>query len=571
MTSESKYKLWLDNVEETDLKSELFEIQENQSEKYERFYKDLEFGTAGIRGIMGVGSNRMNIYTVRRVAQGLARYLLKYLNNPRVVISFDSRNNSHEFAKSVAQVLAANGITAYITQTLKPTPVLSFLVRKLGADAGVMITASHNPAEYNGLKCYGSDGAQMDEFNAKEVYDLIEKIDIFKDINVIPFEKGLKNNLIKYVDDSFYEDYIDMVIHQRINTQKISDLKVVYTPLNGTGVKFVSEVLNRCGVENLNLVESQVLPDGNFPTCPFPNPENETAFELAIDLAQKTSADLIIATDPDSDRLGACIQSGSEYKMLTGNEIGIILFYYIVSNLKNKGFKTENTVLIKSIVTTHMVNAIAKDYGVEVKEVLTGFKNIASEILNLERFGEEKRFIFGFEESNGYLRGTDVRDKDAVLAAMLLCEAASYYKRVEKKTLIDILDDLKKKYGFFCEKTISYEFKGSTGIEKIGNIMEKLRNTISDSFENLKIDSIEDYLTSKFVDMHLKKTFTKNLPKSDVVKIQIKGDNYIVVRPSGTEPKVKFYAMVYSRESSKAIETLSEIEKAVAKFADIKD
>ncbi len=569
MAVEKKYELWVKNVKDKELKNELLEIQKNESEKYERFYKDLEFGTAGMRGIMGAGSNRMNIYTVRKAAQGLANYLLKFSKKSGVVISFDSRNNSKTFAEDAARVLAANGVKVYITKSLKPTPVLSFLIRKLGTDAGIMITASHNPSEYNGLKCYGSDGAQMDEITAKDVYDLIESIDIFSNINIIPFEDAQRKNLIEYVDDIFYENYIDMVMEQRINTRKISNLKVVYTPLNGTGFEFVPKVLNKCGIDDLIPVEKQFYPDGNFSTCPSPNPENKSAFSLGIDLATKTSADLVIATDPDADRLGVCVKNGAEYTMLTGNEIGIILFYYIVSNLKKED-KAENAILIKSIVTTRMVDAIAKDYGVEVKEVLTGFKNIASEILKLEKSNQQERFIFGFEESNGYLRGTEVRDKDAVLASMLLCEAASYYKNFESKTLVDILDDLKNKYGFFCEKTLSYEFKGSKGIEKINAIMKKLRNNFSNSFENLKITSMEDYLHSKLVDARSNKIVTKNLPKSNVVKIQIEPDNYIIVRPSGTEPKIKFYIMVSGDKKSETIETLNKIEKDVQKFTEQK-
>lgn len=569
MAVEKKYELWVQNVKDTNLKNELLKIQKNESEKYERFYKDLEFGTAGMRGIMGAGSNYMNIYTVRKAAQGLANYLLKFSKKSGVVISFDSRNNSKTFAEDAARVLSANGIKVYITKSLKPTPVLSFLIRKLRTDAGIMITASHNPAEYNGLKCYGSDGAQMDEIAAKDVYDLIESIDIFDDIKIISFEKGLSSNLIEYVDDIFYQKYIDMVIEQRINTRKISNLKVVYTPLNGTGFEFVPKVLNKCGIDNLNLVESQFYPDGNFSTCPSPNPENKSAFSLGIDLATKISADLVIATDPDADRLGVCVKEGTEYTMLTGNEIGIILFYYIVSNLK-KDNKTEGGILIKSIVTTRMVDAIAKDYGVEVKEVLTGFKNIAFEILKLEKSNQQKKFIFGFEESNGYLRGTEVRDKDAVLASMLLCEASSYYKNVENKTLIDVLNDLKNKYGFFCEKTLSYEFKGSKGIEKINNIMEKLRNKFSNSFENLETISMEDYLNSKFIDIRSNKSITKKLPKSNVVKIHIAPDNYIIARPSGTEPKIKFYIMVSGNKKSESIETLGKIEKDIQKFTEQK-
>lgn len=566
MAVEKKYELWIQNVKDVELKNELVEIQKNESEKYERFYKDLEFGTAGMRGIMGAGSNRMNVYTVRRAAQGLANYLLKFSKKHGVVISFDSRNNSKTFAENAARVLAANGVKVYITKSLKPTPVLSFLVRKLGTDAGIMITASHNPSEYNGLKCYGSDGAQMEEITAKDVYDSIESVDIFSGINIISFEDGLSSNTIEYVDDAFYENYINMVIGQRINTREISNLKVVYTPLNGTGFEFVPEVLNRCGMGDLASVEKQFYPDGNFSTCPSPNPENKSAFSLGMDLATKISADLIIATDPDADRLGVCVKNGSEYTMLTGNEIGIILFYYIISNLK----KTKNSILIKSIVTTRMVDAIAKDYGVEVKEVLTGFKNIASEILKLEKSNQQERFIFGFEESNGYLRGTEVRDKDAVLASMLLCEAASYYKNSENKTLIDVLSDLKNKYGFFCEKTLSYEFKGSKGIEKINNIMETLRNNFSSSFENLEATSMEDYSNSTLIDGRSNKVITKNLPKSNVIKIQIGTDNYIIVRPSGTEPKIKFYIMVSDTKKVEALETLNKIEQAVQKFTEQK-
>lgn len=570
MNVESKYELWFDNIEDVNLKKELSEIKFDEDEKYERFYKDLEFGTAGMRGIMGAGSNRMNIYTVRRAAQGLANYLLRFSDNPKVVISFDSRNNSELFAKNAAQVLAANNLKVYITKSLKPTPVLSYLVRKLRMNAGIMITASHNPAEYNGLKCYGSDGAQMNETDAKNVYDSIENIDIFKGTKIISFEQGLENGSIEYVSEIFYKDYMDMVLCQRINTQKISGLKVVYTSLNGTGFEFVPKVLKRCGIDDLFPVESQFYPDGNFTTCPSPNPENKSSFLHGINLAEKVSADLIIATDPDADRLGACVRNGSEYTMLTGNEIGIILFYYIVSNLKNKGLETRDTILIKSIVTTPMVNAIAKDYGVKVEEVLTGFKNIASQILNLEKLHKEKNFIFGFEESNGYLRGTEVRDKDAVLASMLFCEAAYYYKNLENKTLVDVLDDLKNKYGFFCEKTVSYEFKGSKGIKKINNIMESIRDNFSSTFADLKINFIEDYLKSTLIDLNSGKIININLPKSNVVKLYTEENDYIIIRPSGTEPKIKFYMMVSNNKKTEAIETLNRIEEAVQKFTEQK-
>ena len=552
------YNLWVQSVKDADILSELKNIYNDDSEIYERFYKDLEFGTAGLRGIIGAGTNRMNIYTVRKTTQGLADYLNENYKEPSVAIAYDSRNKSNLFAKEAACVLAANGIKAYITKELQPTPVLSFSVRNLNCKAGIMITASHNPAKYNGYKCYGADGCQMTDNTANSVYDNIQKVDIFSDVKTLNFDEGLQNGKIVYIDEDLYKSYLDNVISQSINKDvcKGSELKVVYTPLNGAGNKLVRKVLDNIGIKNVRVVKEQEYPDGNFPTCTYPNPEFKEALSLALDLAKDVDADLVLATDPDSDRVGIAVKENNSYRLLSGNEVGIILLNYILSSRKSLNILPNNPVAVKTIVSSKMVDVIANAYGCELRDVLTGFKYIGEQILNLEKKGEEDRFVFGFEESYGYLIGTYVRDKDAVVASMMICEMAEYYRK-QGKTLSDVINELYEKYGFYKNTTLSYNFEGSAGMEKMQEIMESLRREPLISISSMKVNKINDYIESKSIDKKTGTINTINLPKSNVISYELEDGSSAIVRPSGTEPKIKIYVTSVG-ENFKEVEEKTE-------------
>ncbi len=558
MSYNELYNLWVQSVKDADILSELKNIYNDDSEIYERFYKDLEFGTAGLRGIIGAGTNRMNIYTVRKTTQGLADYLNENHKEPSVAIAYDSRNKSDLFAKEAACVLAANGIKAYITKELQPTPVLSFSVRNLNCKAGIMITASHNPAKYNGYKCYGADGCQMTDNTANSVYDNIQKVDIFSDVKTINFDEGLQNGKIVYIDEDLYKSYLDNVISQSINKDvcKGSELKVVYTPLNGAGNKLVRKVLDNIGIKNVRVVKEQEYPDGNFPTCTYPNPEFKEALSLALDLAKDVDADLVLATDPDSDRVGIAVKENNSYRLLSGNEVGIILLNYILSSRKSLNILPNNPVAVKTIVSSKMVDVIANAYGCELRDVLTGFKYIGEQILNLEKKGEEDRFVFGFEESYGYLIGTYVRDKDAVVASMMICEMAEYYRK-QGKTLSDVINELYEKYGFYKNTTLSYNFEGSAGMEKMQEIMESLRREPLISISSMKVNKINDYIESKSIDKKTGTINTINLPKSNVISYELEDGSSAIVRPSGTEPKIKIYVTSVG-ENFKEVEEKTE-------------
>lgn len=560
------YNLWIQNVKDGNILSELKNICNDDSEIYERFYKDLEFGTAGLRGIIGAGTNRMNIYTVRRTTQGLADYLNENYKEASVAIAYDSRNKSDLFAKESACVLAANGIKAYITKELQPTPVLSFAVRNLGCKSGIMITASHNPAKYNGYKCYGDDGCQMTEHAANNVYSKIQKVDIFSGVKTLTFEEGIKIGKIVYIEDDLYNRYLENVMAQSINKDvcKESELKVVYTPLNGAGNKLVRKVLSDIGVKNVQVVKEQEYPDGNFPTCTYPNPEFKEALSLALDLAKNVNADLVLATDPDSDRVGIAVKESNSYRLLSGNEVGIILLNYILSNRKSLGTLPNNPVAVKTIVSSKMIDVIAKAYKCELRDVLTGFKYIGEQILNLEKDGEENRFIFGFEESYGYLVGTYVRDKDAVVASMLICEMAEYYRK-QGKTLSDVINELYNEYGFYQNTTLSYNFEGSAGMEKMQKIMDSLRNEHLTNIASMKVEKINDYKESTSIDKRTGNIDKIDLPKSNVISYELEGGSGAIVRPSGTEPKIKIYVTSVGKniEESKAKtkDIISDMEK----------
>lgn len=559
------YDLWVRNVkEDNDLICELKDIKDNDKEIYERFYKELEFGTAGLRGIIGVGTNRMNIYTVRKTTQGLANYLNEIYKNPSVAIAYDSRIKSKTFAKESASVLAANGIKVYITKELQPTPVLSFAVRSLKCMAGIMITASHNPAKYNGYKCYGSDGCQMTDNHANNVYGHIQNVDIFGGINSINFEDGIASGSISFIDSTLYDDYIRNVKEQSINKGicKNSKLKVAYTPLNGAGNKLVRRVLDEIGIKNVKVVKEQENPDGNFPTCTYPNPETAEALSLAIDLAKRENSDIVLATDPDSDRVGIAVKDNGSYRLMSGNEVGIMLIDYILSNRKSLGTLPQKPVAVKTIVSSKMVDMIAKSYNCEVRNVLTGFKYIGDQILKLEEKNEKDRYVFGFEESYGYLVGTYVRDKDAVVASMLICEMAEYYKK-QGKTLFEVINDLYKKYGYFKNTTFSFSFDGSSGLEKMKNLMISLRENPIKQIAGVDVQKIDDYMKSESLILKDNKIYKINLPKSNVISYSLSGELEVIVRPSGTEPKIKIYVTSVGKNNEDAKNKTEELIKDV--------
>ena len=538
------YNLWCENAkEDPDLKAELDGIKGDSEAINDRFYRDLEFGTGGLRGVIGAGTNRMNIYTVRRATQGFADYLNQEYKNPSVAISFDSRIKSDVFSKAAAEVLAANGIKVHIYKQLMPTPCLSWAVRALKCQGGIMVTASHNPAKYNGYKVYGEDGCQITLRGAEIILNKINSLDIFSGVKHSDFDKELAAGNIKYIDDSVIEEFYQRVLAEGINTDLCasSGLKVVYTPLNGTGNKPVREILKRIGITDVTVVKEQEEPDGNFTTCPYPNPEIREALQVGLSYCDKVKPDLLLATDPDCDRVGIAVPDGNGgYALFSGNEVGAMLLEYICSQRIKKGTMPKDPVTVKTIVTTDIVNLIAKEYGVEVIDVLTGFKFIGEQIGFLEAKGEENRYIFGFEESYGYLSGSYVRDKDAVDASMLICEMAAYY-RTQGITLMQARENMYKKYGMFLQTLYSFEFDGESGMKHMEEIMTGLRNNHPTSIGGLKVERFEDYKASTSKNIATGEIKELTLPKSNVLAFFLENGCKAIVRPSGTEPKIKTY------------------------------
>ena len=566
MTEMVLYKRWSSmELEDPDLTKELKDIQNAPEEIHDRFYRELEFGTAGLRGVIGAGVNRMNIYTVRRATQGLADYVNEKYQQPKVAIAYDSRIKSDLFARESAAVLAANGIHVYLYSELMPTPMLSFAVRELHCQSGIVVTASHNPSKYNGYKVYGDDGCQMTSESANAVLEKINHVDIFTGVKHKPFEDCLKEGSVEYISQEVIDSFLDHVMALQVNPEaaRKAGLKVVYTPLNGTGNKPVRKILSRMGIDTVAVVPEQENPDGNFPTCPYPNPEIRQALEKGIELCEKLSYDMLLATDPDADRVGIAVKHEGKYVLLTGNEVGALLLDYIARNRQEKGTMPNNPITVKTIVTTKLIDAIAKSYGVEVVNVLTGFKYIGEQILRLEQKGEKERYIFGFEESYGYLSGTHVRDKDAVNGSMLICEMASYYK-LQGKTLVTALNELYEKHGQFIDTQQSFAFEGSEGMVKMQNIMDGLRKNGIASVAGKKVIATADYQTSVRKDANGEQTI--HLPKSNVLEYGLEGGASVIVRPSGTEPKIKIYYSILGNTRAEAQTLLEAIKQDMGKY-----
>lgn len=565
MTEMELYQSWRKNaIDDPDLQSELSAIENDAEAIQDRFYRDLAFGTGGLRGVIGAGTNRMNIYTVRKATQGLANYVKEAFSEPSVAISYDSRIKSTDFAKTAAEVLAANGVKVHIYTELKPTPMLSFAVRALHCSAGIMVTASHNPAKYNGYKAYGSDGCQMTIDAADAVLAKINALDIFNDVKHMPFDEALAAGMISYIGDDVIEDYFRNVLAQGINTDLCakSGLKIVYTPLNGTGNKPVRTILNRIGIQEVTVVKEQENPDGNFTTCPYPNPEIREALQLGLQYCDQVKPDLLLATDPDADRVGIAVPDGKGgYALFSGNEVGAMLLEYICEQRIQKGTMPKHPVAVKTIVTTDIVEAICKAYGVELIEVLTGFKFIGEQIGFLEAKGEEDRYIFGFEESYGYLAGSYVRDKDAVVASMLICEMAAYY-RTKGISMMQARENLYQKYGVYVHAQHSFTFEGESGMIRMQNIMEHLRTNRPEQIDNLKVIQFADYEKQVSIDLTTGTETAITLPKSNVLSFTLEQGAKVIIRPSGTEPKIKAYYTTTAATEAEAVAKKDELDAA---------
>lgn len=547
---------WLANVTDEELLAELKAMQEAGDEDAitDAFFQDLAFGTAGLRGTIGAGTNRMNIYTVGRATQGFADYLNKAFENPTVAIARDSRNKGELFVKTTAAILAANGVTSYVYPKISPVPTLSWATRYLKCSGGICMTASHNPAPYNGYKAYGPDGCQITSEAADAISAAMNACDPFKDIKTMDFDAAVEQGLVKWIDDEVLDAYYDAVADKSVNNltdEQIANapLKLVYTPLNGTGLIPVTTVLNKVGITDITVVPEQRDPDGDFPTCPYPNPEIREAMKKGIDLCQEVKPDLLLATDPDADRVGVACSDGDDYTLLTGNEMGVLLLDYICKMRAERGEDLSNKVAVTTIVSSAMVDALAAEYGFELRRCLTGFKYIGDIITGLSDAGEVDRFIFGFEESYGYLSGDHVRDKDAVNASMLICQMAQYYK-LQGKNLVEAMRDLYEKHGYYHNKTVSLSYPGADGAVKMAGIMKSLRSEAPAEIAGSKVEAVVDYATC-----------VNGLPAADVIEFDLEGGNKAIVRPSGTEPKIKLYIFAKGEDAAAADALIAAIEE----------
>ena len=562
-----KYNEWINSdIISEEIKNELKNIKD-EKEIEDRFYKDLDFGTGGLRGIIGAGSNRMNIYTVSKATQGFANYLNESFENPSVAVAYDSRNMSKEFATAAALTLCANGVKVFLYESLRPTPVLSFAVRHLSCKGGIVVTASHNPKQYNGYKVYDEFGGQVTDEKANKIISLVNDVKDFSMIKNMSEEEALNKGLLVYIGEDVDKAYIDEVknltIRKELVKENAKDLKIIYTPIHGSGNIPVRRVLSELGYSNVKVVKEQEEPNGNFPTAPYPNPEMPQVFELALEMAKQESPDIIFGTDPDCDRIGVVVkESNGEFKVLTGNQTGLLLTHYVLSALKETNSLPENGVVIKTIVTTEGARKIAEDFGIELMDVLTGFKYIGEKIREFRESGD-KKYLFGFEESYGYLAGEFVRDKDAVIASMLIAEMTLYYKE-QGMSLYEALIKLYEKYGFYKETLISIELEGKEGQEKIASCIDALRNSSIESVDGVKISTKLDYKLSVEESNGVKSEI--KLPKSNVLKYILEDGSSFVVRPSGTEPKMKIYLAV---KGSSLENAESEIERFKSKVMEI--
>ncbi len=555
MNTAERIACWQEKLTDEGLRIQLDELIARDDQTLEdAFFRELEFGTGGLRGELGVGSNRMNRVTVAQATQGLANYLNSLPGNEQrsVAIAYDSRINSDLFSEVVVGVLAANSIKAYLYPRLEPTPALSFAVRYLTCDAGICITASHNPAHYNGYKVYGSDGCQITTQMAQDIQSAINAVDAFEGIRQKSFDSALKTHEACFISEEVLDAFIEAVFDQSVGAgDSETPLRVVYTPLNGTGLECVTRILDRIGIADVHLVAEQKDPDGMFPTCPFPNPEIRETLQKGIELCETVDADILLATDPDADRVGIAVNHEGCYRLLTGNEVGILLFDYICRQRSVTNTMPAASIVITTIVSSDMIDPIADSYGVEVRRTLTGFKYIGEQIGLLEQEGQARRFIFGFEESYGYLSGTHVRDKDAVNASMLICQMARYY-RSQNKSLIDAIEDLYGRFGFYRNELLNFSFEGAAGVRAMTKMMQNLREHLPRDIGGLHVDSVIDYRTG-----------IKGLPEADVLEFRLKGGNKVLVRPSGTEPKVKAYLSVNAPSVQAADELCTQLREAV--------
>lgn len=554
---------WLQEVTDPELAAELLAIRNEEKEVHERFYRSLEFGTGGLRGELGAGTNRMNLYTVRQATQGFAAYLLSQNTAPSVAISYDSRHKSELFARETACVMAASGVKVYLYRQLMPTPALSFAVLDRHCDGGVMITASHNPARYNGYKAYAEDGAQISGEIAAAVSAAIERTDIFRDVRLMDFEEALASGTIEYIDDALIERYYAAVAAQALRPElaKTAGLRLVYTPLNGAGLRPVLTVLGRMGHTDITVVPEQEQPNGDFPTCPYPNPEILEAMQLGLALAEQRGADLLLATDPDSDRVGTAVLHHGKPRLISGNEMGVLLLDYLCRTRLELGLMPQNPVAVRSIVSTTMADAVAAHYGVEMRQVLTGFKYIGEQIAHLEAEGHPEWFLFGFEESYGYLAGGYVRDKDAVVASMLICEMAAWYKS-RGKNLGEAMDDLYAQYGAYFNKVDSYTFPGSDGMAQMTALMQRLREAPLTTLAGRPVTGHTDYQAGVRCEEGKGETPT-GLPSANVMEFRFGAEGSVVVRPSGTEPKLKLYYSLRAADRAAAEQAYAGIKAAM--------
>lgn len=567
-----QYQKWINSTSlSADERDELLSLVDNEEEIKERFYSSLEFGTAGLRGKMKLGTNAMNKYTVAQATQGLSNLIIKeHRENDGVVIAYDSRNNSELFAKTSAGVLAANGIKAYIFDELRPTPELSYSLRELHCVAGINITASHNPKEYNGYKAYWEDGAQLPPEHAKTVSSEIDKIDIFSDIKYIDFDQAVNDGKIIILDEEMDDKYLSEVMKQLVNPNAIKnvadDLRIVYSPLHGTGYRLIPDILSRCGVEHLYVVPEQMEIDGNFPTVEKPNPEYPEVFELGIEIANNVGSTLVIATDPDADRVGVVTKTNDgKFVTISGNQMGALLIDYIITAYEETDTMPVNPYAVKTIVSTELVAKICKEHNVKLHNVLTGFKFIGEVIKKYEKSGEHASFLFGFEESYGYLKGTYARDKDAVVATMLICEMTAFY-HAKGMTLFDALNNLYEKYGYYLEANQELYMQGIDGKDKMAALMNTLRNNAPDFIAGKKIIESGDYLAGEIVDRISGEHKSTNLPSSNVISFKTENGDVIIARPSGTEPKIKFYYLLTGTDKNEINVNLEKYKSFISSF-----